>query len=107
MRTAGPVPSENLGDDTPADSFAPFPDGEPRSLFNRDRLVQADLHGHVVPRHAHVSSEEPSFAGDVGGAEEELRPIPVEKRSVAATLPRTWPRCSSGRKDAARWYRRG
>ena len=56
------APSENLSNDTPADSSAAFPDREPRSLFNRDRLVQADLHSHNVPR---VRPDDGKLVGNV------------------------------------------
>src|SRR5947209_2010141 len=67
----------DFGDDPGADRAATFPDREPESLVHGDRLDQLDLHLDVVTGHDHLGAlGQMGDAGDVGGAEVELRPVP-------------------------------
>src|SRR6185369_7356308 len=70
-----------------ADGAAAFTDGEAQAFFHGDRGDQ--LHGdrHVVARHHHLLVlGQLDGAGDVGGAEVELRPVVVEERRVTPAL---------------------
>src|SRR5215212_11578537 len=78
---------DDLGDDAGADGAAALADREAQSLVHGDRLDQLDLHVRVVARHDHLLAlRQLDRAGDVGGAEVELRPVAVEERRVPATL---------------------
>src|SRR4249919_1819335 len=56
---------------------------EAQTLLHGDRLDQLDLHGGVVARHDHLDALlEGDDAGDVGGAEVELRAVALEERRV-------------------------
>src|SRR5262249_21400494 len=78
---------DDLGHDPRADRAAALPDREPQSLVHGDRLDQLDLHLDVVTWHDHLRTfRELGDAGDVGGAEVELRPVPGEERRVTAAL---------------------
>src|SRR5262249_52817958 len=78
---------DDLGDDTGADRFAAFPDGEVAALVERHRLVQADGHASVVARQNHGDpGRQANFAGDVCGLEEELRLVTAEERRVPAAF---------------------
>src|SRR5437763_83014 len=78
---------DDFGHDPGADRTAALPDGEPQSLVHGDRLDQLDLHLDVVAGHDHLGSLwEIGHAGDVGGAEVELRPVAREERRMAAAL---------------------
>ena len=70
-----------------ADRAPALPDGEPQALVHGDRLDQLDLHLDVVAGHDHLDAlGQLGHAGDVGGAEVELRPVAREERSVTAAL---------------------
>src|SRR4051794_16699970 len=78
---------DDLADDPRANGAPTLSDGEPQALIHGDRLDQLDRHLDVVPRHHHLGPlGKVGDAGHVGGPEVELRPVPGEKRSVAAAL---------------------
>ena len=78
---------DDLGDATGADGAATLTDGEPQALLHGDRLDQLDRHLGVVAGHDHLGAlGQGHDAGDVGGAEVELRAVVVEERRVPATL---------------------
>src|SRR3954463_1664639 len=78
---------DDLGDDARADRAAALANREAESGVHGDGLNQLDFHLHVVARHDHVRAlGQVGDAGDVRRAEVELRPVPVEERSVAAAL---------------------
>src|SRR5687768_5593384 len=78
---------EDLRDRARADGAAAFADREPRALFERDRRVQFSRDAGVVARHHHLDTlRQLERAGDVGGADVELRTIAVEERRVTAAL---------------------
>src|SRR5918999_2382949 len=93
----GPAPStacpfsllllDDLRHHTRADGTAALADREAQALVHGDRLDQLDRHLDVVARHDHLRAlGQVGHAGDVGGAEVELRPVAVEERGVAAAL---------------------
>src|SRR5690606_26721165 len=78
---------DDLGNHARADRTAAFADREAQALVHRDRVDQRHRHLHVVARHHHLHAlRQLAGAGDVGGAEVELRAIPLEERRVAAAL---------------------
>ena len=77
----------DLRDRAGADSAATFTDGETKTFVHGDRCDQLHLHHGVVTGHAHLDALlQGDRAGDVGGAEVELRPVVREERLVAATF---------------------
>src|SRR5699024_9932776 len=57
------------------------------ALLRRDRLDEVDVHLGVVTGHDHLGAfRQRHDAGDIGGAEVELRTVVVEERRVAAAL---------------------
>src|SRR5256714_10543225 len=84
---AGSSLLDDLGDHPRADRAPALADGEAQTLIHGDRLDQLDRHLNVVARHDHLGAlGEVRHPGHIGRPEVELRPIPVEERSVAATL---------------------
>src|SRR6478736_5041130 len=84
---AGQALLDDLGDSAGAHGTTTLTDGEPQTLFHRDRGDQLDRHRRVVPRHAHLRAlRQRHLTGDISGTEEELRPIVREERLVTATL---------------------
>ncbi|MPM25129.1 hypothetical protein SDC9_71619 [bioreactor metagenome] len=78
---------DDLGDVAGADGAATLADGELQALFQGDRVDQLHLHVGVVTGHDHVDTlRQLDGAGDVGGAEVELRGVVREERLVTATL---------------------
>src|SRR4029077_12329602 len=74
---------QDLGDDAGADRAAALADREAQPLVHRDRHEERHLHRHIVARHHHLGAlGQLDGAGDVGGAEVELRPVIVEERRV-------------------------
>src|SRR5215212_11198456 len=70
---------DDLGDHARADGAAALADREAKAGFHGDGLDHLDLHLHVVARHDHLGPlGQLRDAGDVGRAEIELRPVPVE-----------------------------
>src|SRR4029079_19492371 len=82
-RTARRGLFKNFRNRAGADRAAAFTNREPRALFERDRLVQFRRDAGVVTRHHHFDSlRQLERAGDVGGADVELRTVTVEERRV-------------------------
>src|SRR5690625_246870 len=78
---------EDLRDATGTDGAATLTDGELEALLHRDRLDELDVHLGVVTGHDHLGAfRQRHDAGDIGGAEVELRTVVVEERRVAAAL---------------------
>src|SRR5690606_24234051 len=78
---------DDLGHHARADRTAAFADREAQALVHRDRVDQRHHHLHVVARHHHLHAlRQLAGAGDVGGAEVELRAVALEERRVTATL---------------------
>src|SRR3954454_4423520 len=78
---------DDLRDDAGADRTATLADGEAQALVHGDRLDQLDVHGHVVAGHDHLGAlGQPRHAGDVRGAEVELRAVAGEEWRVTAAL---------------------
>src|SRR5258708_2045211 len=74
-------------DDAGTDGAATFADREAQLLFHRDRHDQMHFHCDVVARHHHLGAlGQMHDAGNVGGAEVELRPVVGEERRVTAAL---------------------
>src|SRR5690606_9774163 len=70
-----------------ADGAAAFADRETQAFVHRDRVDQRHHHLHVVARHHHLHAfGQLAGAGDVGGAEVELRTVALEERGMTATL---------------------
>src|SRR5215212_9881952 len=77
----------DLRDDAGADGATALANREAEALVHGDRLDQLHRHLRVVPRHDHLLAlRQRDLAGDVGGAEVELRPVLGEERRVAASL---------------------
>src|SRR6201991_2410598 len=77
----------DLRDDPGADGAATLTDGGAQAVVQGDRLDQLDLHLDVVARHDHLRAlGQVGDAGHIGRTEIELRPVPVEERSVAPAL---------------------
>src|ERR1700722_18298254 len=77
----------DFGNDAGADRTAAFADREPQALVHSDRLNQLDLHLDVVARHDHFRAlGQVGNAGDISGAEVELRTVAGKERRVASTL---------------------
>src|SRR5690554_401812 len=78
---------EYLDDLAGADGAAALADSEAEALFHRDRLDQGNRHLGGVTRHDHLGAlGQRDDAGDVRGAEVELRTVVRVERVVAATL---------------------
>src|SRR5215204_4024030 len=87
LTVAAPVLLDDLGDHARADGAAALANREAQAGVHGDGLDHLDLHLHVVARHDHLGPlGQLRDAGDVGRAEIELRPVPVEERGVAAAL---------------------
>src|SRR5262245_62715291 len=70
-----------------ADGAAALADREAQALLHGDRLDQLDLHLGVVTGHDHLRAlRQVDHAGDIRGAEVELRPVVVEERRVPPAL---------------------
>src|SRR5438876_280379 len=86
----GPPPPyllDDLYDPAGADGAAALADREAQAPPPGDRLDQLDLHLGVVTGHDHLRAlRQVDHAGDVGGAEVELRPVVVEERRVPPAL---------------------
>src|SRR5581483_5144740 len=76
---------QDLRDHAGADGAATLADGEAHALLHGDRVDQLHHHLHVVARHHHLLLDL-DVAGDIRGAEVELRAIALEERRVAAAL---------------------
>src|SRR5262249_19521781 len=80
---------EDLRYSSRADRSATLADGEAEALIHGDRPLrqQLDLEVHQVARQRHLrAGRQRDGAGDVRGAEVELRPIAAEDRRVPASL---------------------
>src|SRR6476660_8987271 len=78
---------EDSGHHPRAHGAATLADGEAQTVVHGDRLDQLDRHLDVVARHDHLRAlGQVGYAGHIGGAEVELRPVAVEERRVTATL---------------------
>src|SRR5437763_1230626 len=78
---------ENVRDGAGTDGAAPFADGEAQSLLHGDRRDQVDGQRGVVARHDHLRSlRQFGGAGDVGGAEVELRTVAIEERRMTSAF---------------------
>src|SRR5258708_23716384 len=87
LRMDAPVLLDDLCDHARADRATALPDGESQALVHGDRLNQLDLHLDVVAGHDHLDAVgQLGHAGDVGGAEVELRPVAREEGGVTAAL---------------------
>src|SRR5699024_684836 len=77
----------DLGNNAGTDGVAALADSEAHALFHGNRGDQLDMHIDVVAGHAHLGAlRQGDDAGNVGGAEVELRTIVVEERGVTAAL---------------------
>jgi len=77
----------DLGDPTCTYRATTLTDGETQALFHGDRLDQLNRHLGVVARHDHLGAlRQVDDAGDVRGAEVELRAVVVEERGVPAAF---------------------
>src|SRR3546814_3743845 len=82
----GPILLCDRRDNPCADRAATFANGEAQTLLHGDRSDQLDRQLDVVARHDHLGAlGEDDLAGDVGGAEVELRTIVGEERSEEHT----------------------
>src|SRR3954466_11481172 len=82
-----PPSDVDLRDRSGADGAATLPDRELQALLHGDRLDQLDRHAGGVARHDHLGAlGQPYDAGDVRGAEVELRAVDLEERGVPAAL---------------------
>src|SRR5215213_8153977 len=87
LTVAARVLLDDLGDHARADGAAALANREAQAGVHGDGLDHLDLHLHVVARHDHLGPlGQLRDAGDVGRAEVELRPVPVEERGVAPAL---------------------
>src|SRR5690554_7497594 len=78
---------EYLDDLAGADGAATLADGEAEALFHRDRLDQGNRHLGGVTRHDHLGAlGQRDDAGDVRGAEVELRAVVRVERVVTPAL---------------------
>src|SRR4051812_35110562 len=78
---------DDLGNGSGADGAAALTDGEARARFERHRRHQLAADLGVVARHHHLDPfRQLQRAGDVGGADVELRAVAVEERRVPAAL---------------------
>src|SRR6201988_764671 len=69
---------QDLGDTAGPHGAPAFADGEPQTLFHRDRLVELHPHLHVVARHDHLHPfGQVRHAGHVRGPEVELGLVAV------------------------------
>src|SRR5690606_27602016 len=83
----GPCLLDDLRHHARADGPAALADREAQALVHRDRVDQRHRHLHVVARHHHLRAlRQRHRAGDVRGAEVELRAVTLEERRVAAAL---------------------
>ena len=93
---------DDLGNSAGADGAAAFTDGELGALLHSDRVDQFNGEGDVIARHDHLgSSGKGDGAGDIGGAEEELRTIAVEEVGVTAKIGRAGHRRALSRVPSA------
>src|SRR2546428_9339723 len=70
-----------------ADGVPAFTDGEPESLFERDRSPERDFKVDVITRDDPLAAlGQLHVAGHIGGPDVELGPVPVDKRRVAGPL---------------------
>src|SRR5581483_4249881 len=76
---------QDLRDHAGADGAATLADGEAHALLHGDRVDQLHHHLHVVARHHHLLLDL-DVAGDIRGAEVELRAIALEERRVTAAF---------------------
>src|SRR5512135_1442553 len=77
----------DLGHDTRTDGTAAFADGETQTFVHGDRGNQRHLDADVVTRHDHLGPRRQfNAAGDIGGAEIELRTVAVEERGVTTAF---------------------
>src|SRR5574340_1627980 len=77
----------DLGHDAGTDGAAAFTDGKTQTFIHGDRGNQGNLDADVVARHDQLGAgRQFDAAGDVGGAEVELRTVAVEERGVTATF---------------------
>src|SRR5919198_2335101 len=78
---------DDLRNPTRADRTATLADREPEAFLHGDRLDQLHRHRGVVAGHDHLRAlGQGDHAGDVGGAEVELRAVVLEERGVPAAL---------------------
>ena len=78
---------DHLGYYPGADGQSALANGEAHARFHRDRLDHLDAHGHIVAGHNHLGTlGQRDRAGNISGAEVELRPIAVEERLMATAL---------------------
>ena len=89
--SAGPyywqLVAQNGGDNAGADGTAAFTDSEAEAFLAGDGGDQSDLHVDVVAGHDHLNAfGQLDVAGNVGGAEVELRTIAVEEGGVTAAF---------------------
>src|SRR5664279_4165171 len=78
---------QDLGDATCTYRATTLADGETQALFHGDRLDQLNRHLGVVARHDHLGAlGQVDDAGDVSGAEVELRAVVIEERGVPAAF---------------------
>src|SRR5450432_2029788 len=78
---------QDLGDAPCTYRATTLADGETQALFHGDRLDQLNRHLGVVARHDHLGAlRQVDAAGDVSGAEVELRAVVVEERGVPAAF---------------------
>src|SRR5690606_35230662 len=78
---------DDLGHDTGAHCAAAFTDRKAKTFFHRNRRNQRHHHLHVVARHYHLDTfRQLTGAGDVRGAEVELRTVAFEEWRVTATF---------------------
>src|SRR5574337_1275710 len=78
---------DDLGNDSCTDRLSSFADREAHTLLHGDRSDELHLEGDRVARHDHLDALlEGDFAGDVRGADVELRLITGEERRVAASF---------------------
>src|SRR5712692_3942954 len=78
---------QDLRDDTRAHGVPTLADGEADSRLEGDRRPQGDFGGDVVAGHDQLGAfRQLDVAGDVGGAQVELRAVPREEGGMTATL---------------------
>src|SRR5690606_25647922 len=78
---------DDLAHHAGADGAAALADREAQALVHGHRVDQLNRHLHVVARHHHLHAlRQGHRAGDVRGAEVELRAVALEERGVTAAL---------------------
>src|SRR5690606_9835743 len=79
--------ADHLGDGACTNGAATLTDSEAEALFHSDRLDELDRHVRGGAGHDHLGAlRQREDAGDVGGAEVELRTVVCEERVVTAAL---------------------